>query len=62
MTKGGKAKRQGYSIADILFPSTPKAKSSSNRNSKKIQGAKQHHDSLKGGQGNNSNRRSRGGR
>jgi hypothetical protein len=62
VTKGGKAKKKGHSIADILFGSTPKPNPSSNRNSKKIQGAKQHHDTLKGSQGNNSNRRSRGGR
>ena len=54
MTKGGKAKRKGYSTLDILLGTAPKPSNNGQRNSKKINKSKNHHDTLKG------NRRSRG--
>ncbi len=57
MTKGGKAKRKGYTtIGEVLFGPTPKP-SSGPRKSKRFDKSKNHHDSRKGGGGNNTGRR-----
>ena len=57
MTKGGKAKRQGHSVVDILFGPAPKPNNGGQRKSKKFDKSKNHHDSRKGGGGNNTGRR-----
>ncbi len=56
MTKGGKAKRPGFKV-DELFFGKPAGSGNSGRKAKRIQGSRNHHDSIKGNRGNGGGKR-----